>query len=99
MAPFTSEHGETYALFGEGGGQRLADRLGVPLVGSIPLHPDMAQSGDSGSPVAAGDGPMAATFADLAQAIVTDIAPPVDGASCTARLLQRVEATLAADGS
>ena len=39
MSPFTCEHGSRYALFGEGGGQMVADRLGLPLVASIPLHP------------------------------------------------------------
>ena len=39
MSDFTCEHGTTYALFGSGGGARLAHGLGVPLIGSIPLHP------------------------------------------------------------
>ena len=56
MSDFTCEHGTTYALFGSGGGERLAHGLGVPLVGSIPLHPDVAAGGDAGVPVAlAGD--------------------------------------------
>ena len=52
MSDFTCEHGTTYALFGAGGGARLAHSLGVPLVGSIPLHPDLAAGGDAGVPVA-----------------------------------------------
>ena len=52
MSDFTCEHGTTYALFGSGGGERLAQSLGVPLVGSIPLHPDLAAGGDAGVPVA-----------------------------------------------
>ena len=52
MSDFTCEHGTTYALFGSGGGERLAQSLGVPLVGSIPLHPDLAAAGDAGIPVA-----------------------------------------------
>ena len=56
MSDFTCEHGTTYALFGSGGGERLAHGLGVPLIGSIPLHPDLAAGGDAGVPVAmAGD--------------------------------------------
>jgi len=46
MSDFTCEHGTTYALFGSGGGERLAHGLGVPLIGSIPLHPDVAAGGD-----------------------------------------------------
>ena len=48
MSDFTCEHGTTYALFGSGGGTRLAHGLGVPLIGSIPLHPDLAAAGDAG---------------------------------------------------
>ena len=94
MAPFTCEHGTTYALFGEGGGARLADELGVPLVGSVPLHPDVVSGGDRGVPVAFGDGPLADTFSALATAIVTDIAPVVEVGGCTAQLLERVEKAL-----
>ncbi|HXZ62274.1 MAG TPA: Mrp/NBP35 family ATP-binding protein, partial [Acidimicrobiales bacterium] len=52
MSDFTCEHGTTYALFGSGGGARLAASLGVPLIGSIPLHPGLAAAGDAGEPVA-----------------------------------------------
>ena len=96
MAPFTCEHGTTYALFGEGGGERLSTELGVPLVGSVPLHPDVVSGGDNGTPVAMGDGPLADTFSALATAIVTDIAPVVEVAGCTAQLLERVEEALGA---
>ena len=54
MSDFTCEHGTTYALFGSGGGAGLAHGLGVPLIGSIPLHPDLAAAGDAGTPVAGG---------------------------------------------
>ena len=56
MSDFTCEHGTTYALFGSGGGERLARGLGVPLVGSIPLHPDLSAAGDAGVPVALAEG-------------------------------------------
>ena len=58
MSAFTCEHGTSYALFGEGGGQALADQVGVPLLGRIPLEPAVAAGGDAGVPVAlAGTGP------------------------------------------
>jgi ATP-binding protein involved in chromosome partitioning len=94
MSAFTCDHGTTYALFGEGGGARLAAEIGVPLVGTVPLHPDMAPAGDSGRPVALGTGPLADAFDLLATAITDDIAPVVETAGCTARLLERVEAAL-----
>jgi ATP-binding protein involved in chromosome partitioning len=99
MSDFTCEHGTTYALFGSGGGSRLAHDLGVPLVGSIPLHPDLSAAGDAGSPVALGEGELAAVMAEMAERVATEIAPVTDTASCTARLLERVEQAVAAEDS
>lgn len=97
MSDFTCEHGTTYALFGSGGGLRLATELGVPLVGTIPLHPDMSTAGDAGEPVALGAGELAAVFADLARVVTEDVAPVVETSGCTARLLEAVEGLAAAD--
>ncbi|HLN07187.1 MAG TPA: Mrp/NBP35 family ATP-binding protein, partial [Acidimicrobiales bacterium] len=47
MSAFTCEHGETYAILGTGGGRRLADEIGVPLVGSVPLDARVAAGGDA----------------------------------------------------
>jgi len=90
MSDFTCEHGTSYALFGAGGGARLAAELGVPLIGTIPLHPDMAASGDTGRPVALGDGGLAAVFSGLAAAVAEHIAPVLETSGCTARLLDAV---------
>ncbi len=95
MSDFTCEHGTTYALFGAGGGARLAAELGVPLVGTIPLHPDMASSGDTGQPVALGEGQLAAVFRDLAAAVADHIAPVLETSGCTARLLDAVARAVA----
>jgi len=95
MTAFECEHGELYALFGEGGGDRLAAEIGVPVVGRIPLHPAMVGSGDEGKPVAYGDdGPLAQAFTQLAARVARDIAPVVDAASCTARLIDDIERRL-----
>ncbi len=97
MSDFTCEHGETYALFGSGGGSRLAADIGVPLLGQVPLHPSVAAGGDVGEPVALDDDqPLAAEFARIAAALV-DNPPevvPMDG--CSARMMERVEAAVAA---
>jgi ATP-binding protein involved in chromosome partitioning len=96
MTAFECEHGELYALFGVGGGDRLAAEIGVPVVGRIPLHPAMVGSGDEGKPVAYGDdGPLADAFRQLASRVARDIAPVTDAASCTARLLEDIERQLA----
>jgi ATP-binding protein involved in chromosome partitioning len=97
MSDFTCEHGTTYALFGSGGGERLARSLGVPLVGSIPLHPDLAAAGDAGEPVAmpGTESALSDAFAALARTIAEDVAPIVETDGCTARMLERVEAAVA----
>ena len=95
MSAFTCDHGTAYALFGEGGGERLAAEIGVPLVGTVPLHPDMAAAGDAGDPGGPGSGgALGAAFDALATAIAEEIAPVVEVSGCTARLLDRVEAAL-----
>jgi ATP-binding protein involved in chromosome partitioning len=87
MSDFTCEHGTRYALFGTGGGARLARELGVPLVGSIPLHPDVTAGGDEGTPVALGDGELAGVFAELARTLAEEVAPIVPAWGCTGRML------------
>jgi ATP-binding protein involved in chromosome partitioning len=95
MSDFTCEHGTTYALFGSGGGARLAHDLGVPLIGTVPLHPDVASGGDAGTPVAAGDGELAPVFAELARVVAEEVAPRIETSACSARLIERVEAAVA----
>ncbi len=97
MSDFTCEHGESYALFGSGGGARLAADVGVPLLGQVPLHPSVSAGGDAGTPVALDDDqPLAAEFARMADVLVTTAAPVVSMEGCSARVLERVEAALAA---
>lgn len=43
--------GTRTALFGEGGGRELAAELELPLLGEIPLHPDVRATGDAGKPI------------------------------------------------
>jgi len=75
MSGFTCAHGEHYALFGSGGGARLAEEIGAPLVGSVPLDPSVAAGGDTGSPAALDPtSPLAPVFAVLAERIATGIA-------------------------
>lgn len=52
MSGFTTPSGERYAIFGEGGGQELADELDVPLLGKVPLTMPLREQSDSGLPLA-----------------------------------------------
>jgi ATP-binding protein involved in chromosome partitioning len=87
MAGFTTEGGEHYDIFGSGGGESLADDLGVELLGSIPIDPDVATGGDRGEPVvlAQPTGPAGSAVIDVATR-VTDILPPLQLDSCIGRL-------------
>ena len=52
MSGFTDpETGRRFDLFSSGGGRRLADELGVPLLGTVPLQPGLAEQADNGQPV------------------------------------------------
>ncbi len=71
MSWFTGDDGQRYELFGEGGGTRLAEDLGVPLLGQIPFDPRLRSGGDLGDPVVAyePESPAAVAFATLAETI------------------------------
>ncbi len=76
MSWFVGDDGKRYDLFGSGGGQELADDLGVPLMAQIPLVPQLREGGDSGDPIAAQpDTEAGQCFAVLAERLVTDFAP------------------------
>jgi ATP-binding protein involved in chromosome partitioning len=51
MSGFTTPDGETFSIFGEGGGKLLADELGVPLLGTIPLSEELREHADEGRPL------------------------------------------------
>ncbi len=51
MSSFTTPSGERFAIFGEGGGQELADELDVPLLGRVPLTMPLREQSDGGVPL------------------------------------------------
>jgi ATP-binding protein involved in chromosome partitioning len=55
MSWFTGDDGTRYELFGRGGGAALAEELGVPLLGQVPLVPELREGGDIGLPVTVSD--------------------------------------------
>jgi ATP-binding protein involved in chromosome partitioning len=94
MSAFTCEHGETYALFGEGGGQELAHRVGAPLLGSVPIESSVSKGSDAGVPAVLGEGPAADAFRAIVRTIIDEAVPPVSMDGCSARMFERVEAAL-----
>ncbi|MEA2154986.1 MAG: ATP-binding protein involved in chromosome partitioning [Solirubrobacteraceae bacterium] len=51
MAGFTTPSGERFQIFGEGGGQALADELDVPLLAKVPLTMPLRAQADAGTPL------------------------------------------------
>jgi ATP-binding protein involved in chromosome partitioning len=51
MSYFRGDDGKRYDIFGSGGGKTLADKLGVPLLGQIPIDPKLRELADVGAPV------------------------------------------------
>ena len=69
VAPDT---GKRYDIFGHGGAQAAAERIGMPFLGEVPLHMAIRETSDGGKPVVATDpeGPEAKAFRAIAQAIL-----------------------------
>ncbi len=76
MSAFVGDDGKEYELFGSGGGQQLADELGVGLLARIPLVQALRSGGDIGVPIVVSepDGATASVFGALATKIV-DLGP------------------------
>jgi len=86
MSEFTCDHGESYALFGTGGGQALADEVGVELLGQIPIEPAVAAGGDNGQPlVLTSSSEAARVFSAIAARIIADTPEVEEMAGCSAR--------------
>jgi ATP-binding protein involved in chromosome partitioning len=77
MSWFTGDEGTRYEIFGQGGGQELADDLGVPLLGQLPLVPALREGGDDGRPITAvdPDSEAAQCFQEIARRIAVDLKP------------------------
>ncbi|MDH3755240.1 MAG: Mrp/NBP35 family ATP-binding protein [Acidimicrobiia bacterium] len=87
MGPSVNPDGTITAMFGSGGGQHLADTIGVPLLASIPLDTAVAAGGDNGSPAALEfpSSPAGIVYRQLVDTITTDVAPPIEIAECSLR--------------
>jgi ATP-binding protein involved in chromosome partitioning len=75
MSWFRGDDGTAYEIFGSGGGRELAEALAVPLLGRIPLVPELREGGDVGDPI------VVAHPDDEAAAVFRAIAAQLDAAS------------------
>ncbi|MFL5891274.1 MAG: Mrp/NBP35 family ATP-binding protein [Solirubrobacterales bacterium] len=72
MSGFTGPDGQRVTIFGEGGGQLLADELDIPLLGKVPLSQELREHADAGTPLVLEhpDDPAAQAIRDAARGIV-----------------------------
>ena len=72
IAPDT---GARYNIFGEGGGERLANQYDIPFLGSVPLGMEVREGGDKGVPVVVGhpDSPQARAFRSVAEEVARQV--------------------------
>jgi ATP-binding protein involved in chromosome partitioning len=74
MAGYACPHcGEISDPFGSGGAEAAARVMSIPFLGRIPLQMSIRVASDAGKPPAAGDGPEAAIFRDLAKALLDQL--------------------------
>ncbi|HEX3733748.1 MAG TPA: P-loop NTPase [Solirubrobacterales bacterium] len=72
MSGFTTPGGERFTIFGEGGGQELADELDVPLIAKVPLSEPLREHSDNGTPLVTSepDSPAAQAIRQAARGII-----------------------------
>jgi ATP-binding protein involved in chromosome partitioning len=63
MSAFVTPDGQRHTIFGEGGGQALADSLNVPLLAGVPLEEELREHADAGTPLVVADPNAAASVA------------------------------------
>ncbi len=90
MSGFTTPSGERFQIFGEGGGQELADELDVPLLGKVPLTMPLREHADSGVPLVIEDpdDPASQAIRHAARGLIAMAAPPPLPALPTLPLIQ-----------
>jgi ATP-binding protein involved in chromosome partitioning len=98
MSGFTTPAGERFQIFGEGGGQELADELDVPLLGKVPLTMPLREHADAGVPlvIEEPDDPASQAIRHAARGLIAMAAPPPLPALPTLPLVQVAGAPSAA---
>ena len=92
MSYFESNSGEKYNLFGEGGGEALSEKFGLPLLAKIPISEDTNNKADDGIPLIKQESNSSTKLA--IENLVKDIAiklPPIADETCTGRLAKVFE--------
>ncbi len=80
MSYFLGEDGKRYEIFRHGGGQKLADEVGVTFLGEVPIDPRVAECGDQGEPIVHKhpDSPIAESYLNLGNTVIKELAKAGD---------------------
>jgi ATP-binding protein involved in chromosome partitioning len=84
MGPFRCPHcGQEIDVFGTGGGRRLAEAMGLPFLGTVPLDPDVRRAGDEGHPstLSAADSPAGSALRAIAGRVTELVGAPAPAGS------------------
>jgi ATP-binding protein involved in chromosome partitioning len=92
MSYFETDTGQKYEIFGEGGGEKLADQFAIPLLMKIPLSENTTIEADKGIPLIEQemDTPTKSSLNELVNKI-TDVLPPIADETCTGRIAKVFE--------
>ena len=94
MSFFVCGHcGERTEIFSHGGGERAAQKLGVPFLGRIPIDPAIRDGGDTGHPivVASPASPQAAAIREIAEKLVSELGGAGKGGASIDSLLKKIK--------
>jgi len=92
MSYFETNTGKKYEIFGEGGGEKLAEQFAIPLLMKIPLSESTTTEADKGIPLIEqeADTPTKSSLHALVDKI-TDALPPITDETCTGRIAKVFE--------
>ncbi len=92
MSYFETDTGQKYEIFGEGGGEKLAEQFAIPLLMKIPLSENTTIEADRGIPLIEQemDTPTKSSLNELVSKI-TDVLPPIADETCTGRIAKVFE--------
>ena len=92
MSYFETDTGQKYEIFGEGGGEKLAEQFAIPLLMKIPLSENTTIEADKGIPLIEQEmnTPTKSSLNELVNKI-TDVLPPIADETCTGRIAKVFE--------
>lgn len=94
MSHFVCGHcGERTDIFSSGGGERAAEKLGIPFLGRIPIDPAIRDGGDTGHPIVTANpaSPQAAAFREIAQKLIKTVGGADQGATAIESMLKKIK--------